>query len=71
MGLIAWSVILSVELDDTCHRSRAGGGHGVGVIRHYWVVIKLLITVLATAGLLLHMQPISRLGAAARAGGSR
>ncbi|MBI2906737.1 MAG: hypothetical protein HYX92_03655 [Chloroflexi bacterium] len=30
-----------------------------GLVRHYWVLVKLLVTVLATIGLLVHMQPIS------------
>ncbi|HKU38422.1 MAG TPA: hypothetical protein VJR89_09755 [Polyangiales bacterium] len=29
-----------------------------GLVRHYWVLIKLLLTVIATALLLLHAQPI-------------
>jgi hypothetical protein len=32
-----------------------------GLFRHYWVLIKLLITVFATIVLLLHMQPIGHL----------
>jgi hypothetical protein len=36
-----------------------------GLFRHYWVFMKLLITVLATVVLLVHMQPISVLASAA------
>ena len=32
-----------------------------GLFRHYWILAKLLITVLSTAILLVHMQPISHL----------
>jgi hypothetical protein len=32
-----------------------------GLIRHYWVVVKLLLTVLSTAVLLVHMSPIGYL----------
>lgn len=32
-----------------------------GLIRHYWILAKLVITVLATIILLAHMQPISHL----------
>lgn len=32
-----------------------------GLLRHYWILIKLLITVICTIGLLVHMQPISYL----------
>jgi hypothetical protein len=35
-----------------------------GVFRHYWVVAKLLITVLATILLLVHMQPVGHLARA-------
>ena len=36
-----------------------------GLFRHYWVVTKLLLTVLATLILLLHTQPIDRVAAIA------
>lgn len=36
-----------------------------GVFRHYWVVVKLLLTLVATIGLLIHTQPIAELAAAA------
>ena len=36
-----------------------------GLFRHYWVVTKLLLTVLATIILLVHTQPIDRVAAVA------
>jgi hypothetical protein len=36
-----------------------------GLFRHYWVVTKLLLTVLATLILLVHTQPIDRVAAVA------
>lgn len=36
-----------------------------GLFRHYWVLMKLLITVLSTIILLVHMQPISYLAGVA------
>ena len=36
-------------------------GSSWGLLRHYWVLIKLVLTVLATAVLLIHAQPISHL----------
>lgn len=33
-----------------------------GLFRHYWVLIKLLITLLSTLLLVLHLQPIGHLG---------
>src|SRR5262249_18604671 len=39
-----------------------------GLLRYYWVLVKLVITILATLVLLVHTQPIERLsGIAARA----
>ncbi len=60
MGLIGWIVIVPF-----CFASLATGvasslGTSWGLIRYYWVVIKLVITVLATVVLLIHMQPITR-----------
>jgi hypothetical protein len=36
-----------------------------GLLRHYWIVAKLMITVVATAVLLLHTQPIEQMANAA------
>ncbi|MDF2652801.1 MAG: hypothetical protein K0Q73_8606 [Paenibacillus sp.] len=36
-----------------------------GLFRHYWILIKLLITILSTVGLLVHLQPISYLAGVA------
>jgi hypothetical protein len=36
-----------------------------GLFRHYWVLLKLMLTVMATAILLLHTQPIDRVAAIA------
>lgn len=35
-----------------------------GLVRHYWLAIKLLLTVAATLALLIHMQPTTWLGKA-------
>jgi len=40
-------------------------GTSWGLFRHYWVVTKLLLTLLATITLLLHTQPIERVAAIA------
>jgi len=45
-----------------------GLGTRWGLFRHYWVVIKLVITVVATLVLLSELTPIHHLAAAARAG---
>ena len=36
-----------------------------GLFRHYWILVKLLITILSTLILLVHMQPISHLAGVA------
>jgi hypothetical protein len=68
MALIAWQVIVPLSLAALLTGLAQSLGTKWGLFRHYWVVIKLLITLFATAILLLHMQPTSRLAeAAARA----
>jgi hypothetical protein len=45
-----------------------GLGSPWGLLRHYWVVAKLLIAILATSLLLVHLQPVRRVaGVAAEA----
>ncbi len=39
-----------------------------GLFRHYWILVKLLITILSTIILLVHMQPISHLSRVAAEG---
>ena len=65
MNLIGWYIIVP-----PCFASLVTGliqalGTPWGLFRHYWVVGKLLIAILATIVLMLHMQPISYLGRAA------
>lgn len=59
MGLTAWYLILPL-----CLASLASGviqalGTPWGLFRHYWVLIKFLITVLSTLILFVHMRPIT------------
>jgi hypothetical protein len=65
MNPIGWYVIVPL-----CCASFATGliqalGTSWGLFRHYWIVAKLLIAILATVLLLVHMQPIDALGRAA------
>jgi hypothetical protein len=58
MELTGWCVIVPL-----CFASLLTGivqslGTRWGLLRHYWVVAKLLIAILATVVLLVHMQPI-------------
>jgi hypothetical protein len=43
-------------------------GTSWGLFRHYWVLVKFMLTILATVLLLLHTQPIEHLAAVAREG---
>lgn len=40
-----------------------------GLFRHYWIIAKLVITILSTLILLIHIQPINYLSAQAASGG--
>jgi len=67
MGITAWFVILPFSLASLLTGVLQSLGTAWGLMRHYWVVIKLLLTVVATAVLLLKLAPISSLAAAATA----
>ena len=66
MGLSAWFVILPFSLASLATGLLQAVGTAWGLLRHYWVVIKLLSTSVATAVLLLKLAPISSLAAAAK-----
>ncbi len=59
MELITWFVIVPLSLASLLTGLVQSLGTTWGLSRHYWVVAKLLLTVLATAILLVHTQPIS------------
>ena len=59
MGLIGWYVIVPLSLAPLLTGPILSLGTPWGLFRHYWILMKLLITLLATFGLLVHMQPIS------------
>ena len=61
MNLIGWSVIVPLSLASLLTGLVQSLGTSWGLLRHYWVVIKLLITVFATILLLVHMQPVGHL----------
>ncbi|WP_246857231.1 DUF2269 domain-containing protein [Pseudarthrobacter sp. NIBRBAC000502770] len=65
MGLIGWFVIVPLALASLLTGVVSSLGTTWGLFRYYWVLIKLLITALATVVLLVHMGPISGLAAAA------
>ena len=65
MALTAWFVILPLSLASLMTGVVQALGTAWGLLRHYWVVAKLLLTAFATAILLLKLAPISDLAAAA------
>jgi hypothetical protein len=61
MELIGWSIIVPLSLASFLTGLIQGLGTTWGLFRHWWVVTKLVLTILATIVLLLHMQPIGHL----------
>ena len=65
MHLITWFVIVPLSLAALFTGIVQSLGTTWGLFQHYWVVTKLLLTVLATIILLVHTQPIDRVAAMA------
>lgn len=61
MELTAWLVIVPLSLASPLTGLVLSLGTTWGLLQHYWVLAKFLITVPATVILLAHMQPISYL----------
>jgi hypothetical protein len=61
MDLIARFVILPLSFAPLITGPILSLGTPWGLFRHYWILAKLVITVLSTLILLIHMQPISHL----------
>ena len=59
MDLTAWFVIVPLSLASLVTGLVQSLGTTWGLFRHYWVLIKLVMTILATLALLVHMRPIS------------
>lgn len=66
MGLTAWFVILPLSIASLVTGFVQAIGTAWGLVRHYWILFKLVLTVVATVVLLLKLGPISQLAAAAR-----
>ncbi|WP_437719525.1 hypothetical protein [Sorangium sp. So ce448] len=58
MDLITWLVIVPLSLASLLTGVVQSLGTPWGLLRHYWVMFKLLLTVVATGVLLLHTRPI-------------
>jgi uncharacterized membrane protein len=66
--IVTWRVILPLCAAALITGLIQGLGTSWGLVRHYWVLIKLLLTIGATLLLLLHTGPIRVLAEAASAG---
>jgi hypothetical protein len=66
LELITWFVIVPLAFVSLLTGLVVALGTTWGLFRHYWVLIKLFITTLATILLLVHTRPIGVLAAAAR-----
>ena len=68
MEAVGWFVIVPFSLASLVTGLVQSLGTQWGVLRHYWVLAKLLITVGASALLLLHMQVVNTVAEAAGSG---
>ena len=66
MELLGWCLIVPLSLASLLSGVIQALGTPWGLLRHYWVLIKLLITPVATLVLLVHMQPIHHVAQLAR-----
>ncbi|HET6243187.1 MAG: hypothetical protein H0V01_01355 [Bacteroidetes bacterium] len=65
MELSAWFVIIPFCLASLITGIVQALGTKWGLFKRYWIIVKLFLTLVSTVVLLLHMQPISHLGALA------
>jgi len=68
MEAVGWLVIVPFSITTLVTGLVQSAGTSWGFFRHYWVVSKLLITIGASALLLLHMQVMNMVAEAASAG---
>lgn len=59
MEIISWFVIIPACFGTLLTGLIQSLGTHWGLFRYYWILVKLLLTIVATIVLLLHMQPIS------------
>ena|SRR5215207_3673444 len=65
MALIGWYALVPLSLASLLTGLVQSLGTKWGLFRHYWVLFKLLITVLSTIVLLMHMETLSYLSGVA------
>lgn len=68
MELIGWTVIVPLALAALLTGLIHSLGTEWGLFRHYWVLTKFILTLVATVVLLLHMPTVSRIAEAAAVG---
>lgn len=61
MGMSGWFIIVPSSLGSLVTGVVQALGTPWGLFKHYWVLVKLVLTVGATLLLLLHMQPVTYL----------
>ena len=66
MELTGWYVIVPLSFASLITGLLQSLGTTWGLFRHYWVIAKLMINLLATTLLLVHMRPISQMAFMAR-----
>ena len=64
-ALVTWLVIVPLALATLATGIVQSLGTSWGLMRHYWVLVKLLLTIALTAVLLVHTQPIDSMAALA------
>ena len=68
MDFTAWFVIVPLAIASLVTGLVQSLGTTWGLFRHYWILTKFFITILATALLMVHTKPIGVLAAAAKEG---
>jgi len=68
MGALTWYAILPLCLAALATGVVQALGTVWGLFRHYWVLVKLALTLLSTLILLVHLRPIAAIAAIAAAG---
>jgi len=68
MNLICWFVVVPLSLASPMSGIVQAIGTPWGLTKHYWVLVKLFVTVPCSAVLLLHMLPTTELAVAAAQG---
>ena len=67
MERIGWLVIVPLSLGSLLSGLVQSIGTEWGLLRHYWIIAKLVLTVISTIILFLHMPVVSRMAAMASA----